>query len=149
MGEILGNVVGFSSLDVDNVDKPFEPPSDNVPLFFNVSFVLAYEGHPVGSPSSVQWTSLGDDRGIPEIEVSVHRVIALVSDLAGSAPRDADVVPRNTTSLSGEAESPHVEGGVVARVAKPGEGGMFLVKLLAPHEAEGEGVFFSSLHLLI
>ncbi|KAL5986232.1 hypothetical protein ACLOJK_014565 [Asimina triloba] len=65
MDEIFGN------LDVDHVDQPFEPLGANVSLFFDVSFILAYEGPPTGSPPSVQWISL---RGIPEIEEFAHRV---------------------------------------------------------------------------
>ncbi|KAL5980535.1 hypothetical protein ACLOJK_028443 [Asimina triloba] len=48
-------------------------------------------------------------------------ILALEGGPAGSPP-SVDVVPRNTTLFSGEAESPHPDGGVVAGVAEPGAG---------------------------
>ncbi|KAL5994046.1 hypothetical protein ACLOJK_034917 [Asimina triloba] len=119
IGEILGNVICFGNMDDNNVDQHFEPPCADEPLFSDESFVLAYEGPPAGSPPLVQRTTLGYDR---EIEESAHRVIDLASDLTGSVPQDVDVVSRNIASLSGEAESPHPEGGVATRVAQPGAG---------------------------
>ncbi|KAL5994276.1 hypothetical protein ACLOJK_035148, partial [Asimina triloba] len=40
-----------------------------------------------------------------------------------SAPRNVNVVSRNITSLSGEAESPHLEEGAATGVAELGAGG--------------------------
>ncbi|KAL6002687.1 hypothetical protein ACLOJK_022906, partial [Asimina triloba] len=119
LGELLGDVVGISDLDVDNVDQPFESPGANVPLFFYASFILAYEVPPAGSPPSVCRTNLSGD----VIEGSADHDVAPASDVAGSVPHNVDVVPRNTASLSGEVEPPHPEEGAAVGVAELGAGG--------------------------
>ncbi|KAL6003901.1 hypothetical protein ACLOJK_004447 [Asimina triloba] len=82
MVEILGNVICFGNLDVDNVDQLFEHLSTDVPLFYDASFILASEDHLARSPPSVQRTSFGGDRGMPEIGEFACRGVAPTSDLA-------------------------------------------------------------------
>ncbi|KAL6004236.1 hypothetical protein ACLOJK_004783, partial [Asimina triloba] len=53
--------------------------------------------------------------------------------LVGSAPRDADVMPRNITSLSDEADSPRTEEGMASGVVEPSAGGSDGHSLMEQH----------------
>ncbi|KAL5985242.1 hypothetical protein ACLOJK_036480 [Asimina triloba] len=74
------------------------------------------------SPPSIRWASLNSERGTLEVEGPIRRRVASANDMAGSAPRDVDALPRNTTSLGDEAEPLGLNGGAAAEAVEPDAG---------------------------